>query len=112
VHEIVAGAVGVSAEKLHDQTLFIPSQLLARFDREAFEGPLLGDKSNAGIFDNSKVRSFVPDFVPQHRFEESIHESIVWFMARPERRAIDTTAAALWDYVAERYSRGVDLMFS
>jgi len=112
VHEIVAGAVGVTPEQLHDQTLFIPSQLLARFDREAFEGPLLGDKANAGIFDNSKVRSIVPDYVPQHRFEQSIHESIVWFMGRPERRAIDTAAAALWDHVAERYSRGVEAMFS
>lgn len=112
IHQMVAAAVGVSAEQLHDQTLFIPSELLARFDAEAFEGPLLGDKANAGIFDNSKVRSLVPDYTPQHRFEDSIHESIVWFMERPERRAIDTDAAALWDHVAQRYSRGVDTMFS
>ena len=112
IHEIVAGAVGVSAEQLHDQTLFIPSDVLARFDAEAFEGPLLGDKANAGIFDNSKVRSLVPDYVPKHRFEQCVHESIVWFMDRPERRTIDADAAALWDHVAERYLRGVATMFS
>ncbi|WP_291380215.1 NAD-dependent epimerase/dehydratase family protein [Demequina sp.] len=112
VHQIVASAVGVGLDQLHDQTLFIPSELLARFDREAFEGPLLGDKANAGIFDNTKVRSLVPDYVPHHRFEQSIHESIVWFMEDPDRRAIDRDAAALWDHVAERYSRGVDAMFA
>lgn len=36
---------------------------------EAFEGPLLGDKAKAGIFDNSKVRTLVPDYVPEHSFE-------------------------------------------
>lgn len=112
IHQIVAQAVNVSAEQLHDQTLFIPSEILARFDREAFEGPLLGDKANAGVFDNSKVMSLVPDYAPQHRFERSIHESIVWFMDKPERRAIDTQADALWDRVAERYERGVEAMFA
>ncbi|MCB2413045.1 NAD-dependent epimerase/dehydratase family protein [Demequina sp. TTPB684] len=111
VHAIVAGAVGVGPEQLHDQTLFIPSELLARFDREAFEGPLLGDKAHAGIFDNSKVRSLVPDYAPQHHFEQSIHESIAWFMDDPARRTIDSDADALWDTVSERYLRGVDAMF-
>jgi nucleoside-diphosphate-sugar epimerase len=112
IHAIVAGAVGVSAEQLHDQTLFIPSELLARFDKDAFEGPLLGDKANAGIFDNSKVRSIVPDYVPQYRFEHSIHESIIWFMEDSSRRTIDNDAVALWDHVAERFSRGVAAMFA
>ena len=111
IHEIVADAVDVTPEQLRDQTVFIPSELLARFDRDSFEGPLLGDKANAGIFDNTKVRSLVPDYVPQHRFEHSIHESIVWFMESPERRTIDAAANAAWDDVIGRYRRGVAAMF-
>ncbi len=111
IHQIIAGAVNISPEQLHDQTLYVPTELLVRFDRDAFEGPIKGDKANAGIFDNSKVRSVVPDYVPQHSFADSIHESVVWFMEKPERRSIDADANALWDNVAERYTRGVAAMF-
>jgi nucleoside-diphosphate-sugar epimerase len=111
IHGYVADAVGVSREQLATQQVFIPSELLARFDAEAFEGPLLGDKSNAGIFDTSKLRAAVPDFAPTHRFKDSVKESVAWFQADEGRRGIDSGANALWDDVITRYERGVAAMF-
>ncbi|MBN2176250.1 MAG: NAD-dependent epimerase/dehydratase family protein [Demequinaceae bacterium] len=112
IHEIVAGAIGLTAETLATQTVFIPTDVLVRFDREAFEGPLLGDKTNAGIFDNSKLRALVPDFETRHLFRDSIHESVAWFEADPSRRGIDADANALWDRVTDAYSGAIDGMFS
>jgi len=112
IHQIVAGAVGVSAEQLASQTVFIPSDVLVRFDRDAFEGPLLGDKSNAGIFDTSKLRALVPDFATRHRFADGIHESIAWFMADESRRGIDDEANALWDRVTDSYAAAIDGIFA
>ena len=112
IHAIVAGAVGVSEEQLAAQTVNIPSALLARFDSEAFEGPLMGDKTSSGIFDHSKVSRLVPEFATRHRFADSIHESIAWFEADESRRGIDADANALWDDVIARYERGVDAMFA
>lgn len=112
IHQHIAAALGVSAEQLEQQTLHIPTDLLVRFDREAFEGPLLGDKANAGVFDNTKVRTLVPDYNPVHRFEDSVREAVAWFRADPARQTIDADANALWDNVAARYQRGVDAMFA
>jgi len=112
IHEYIAGALGVSDEQLAEQTVHIPSTLLARFNQEAFEGPLLGDKTNAGIFDNAKLRAIVPDFATRHHFADAIHESVAWFRADPARQGIDDAANALWDDVAARYMRGIEAMFA
>ncbi len=112
IHQIVAGAVGVSAESLARQTVYIPSDLLVRFDREAFEGPLLGDKTNAGVFDNSKLRALVPEFATRHRFADVIGESVAWFWADESRRGIDAEANALWDRIIDSYTAAIDSIFT
>ena len=112
IHQIVAGAAGVSAEALARQTVFIPTDVLVRFDREAFEGPLLGDKANHGIFDTSKLKALVPEFETRHWFRDSIHEAIEWFMADPSRQSIDHDANALWDRITDSYTKAVDSIFS
>ncbi|PKQ26560.1 MAG: NAD-dependent dehydratase [Actinobacteria bacterium HGW-Actinobacteria-4] len=111
IHEYVADAVGVSREALAEQAVYIPSTLLARFDAEAFEGPLLGDKANAGIFDNSKLKAAVPDYAPSRRFADGVKESVAWFEADESRRTIDHEANALWDNVIERYTGAVESAF-
>src|SRR5690554_4741147 len=70
IHGHIAAALGVEQAALDEQTVFIPSPTLARFDRDAFEGPLLGDKANAGVFDNSKLSAVVPDYAPTRRFAD------------------------------------------
>lgn len=112
IHGIVAGAVGVLPDQLAAQTVYIPTDVLVRFDREAFEGPLLGDKTNAGIFDTSKLRSVVPDFDTRHWYKDSVHEAVAWFNADESRRGIDDDANALWDRVADAYTAAIDGMFS
>ncbi len=112
IHEHLAAALGVDAGRLAEQTVHIPTELLVRFDREAFEGPLQGDKANAAIFDTSKLRALVPDVATRHRFEDAIHESVAWFRADDSRRGIDAAAAAQWDDIAHRYRRGVESMFA
>jgi nucleoside-diphosphate-sugar epimerase len=112
IHAYIASAAGLDPERVYEQTVFVPTDLLVRFNRDAFEGPIKGDKANAGVFDNAKLRSLVPDYRPQHRFKDAIHKSIAWFMAKPERRSIDTEANALYDDVSARFLRGVEAMFS
>lgn len=112
IHTAIAGAVGVSEDRLMEQTLFIPTDVLVRFDAQAFEGPIKGDKANSAIFDNTKVRNLVPDYRPRHRLAESMRESVEWFRADASRQSIDHEANAMWDSIAERYSRGVAEMFA
>ena len=108
IHGHIAGALGVDAHALAEQTVYIPSPTLARFDRDAFEGPLLGDKANPAVFDTSKLRAIVPDFATNHRFADGIHETVAWFEADKSRRGIDSQANALWDRVIAAYTGAVD----
>ncbi|GIG54381.1 NAD-dependent epimerase/dehydratase family protein [Demequina activiva] len=112
IHGHVADALGVSRDALEEQTVHVPTETLIRFDREAFEGPLKGDKMNAAIFDTAKLRAAVPDFGTRHWFRDSIHESVAWFEADEARRGIDHDANALWDRVADQYTRAVDGIFA
>lgn len=52
-------------------------------------GSLIGDKANSVVFDNSKLKKAVPDFVPTVRFEEGIRQTIENVMATPELRRED-----------------------
>lgn len=106
IHEYVGAAVGVSAASVAAQSVFIPSTLLAQYDADAYEGPLLGDKANAGVFDTSKLRAVVPDFAPRHRFERAVKESIAWFTADASRMTVDDAANARWDDLIAKYERG------
>jgi nucleoside-diphosphate-sugar epimerase len=104
IHQYVGAAVGVDAASVTAQSVFIPSTLLAQIDPDRYEGPLLGDKANAGVFDTSKLKAAVPDFAPTRRFKDGVAESIAWFEADPERQSIDDAANAHWDDLIARYT--------
>lgn len=112
IHGHVADALGVGRDALEEQTVRIPTETLVRFDREAFEGPLMGDKMNPAMFDTSKLRAAVPDFATRHRFADAVHESVAWFEADPARQGIDADANAQWDAIAQAYRGAVEGMFA
>ena len=108
IHGYVADALGVSRDALEALTVNVPTDTLIRFDRDAFEGPLKGDKANHALFDTSKLQAAVPDFATRHRFRDAIHESVAWFEADESRRTVDTEAEALWDRIIASYTGAVD----
>jgi len=68
----------------------IPTPFIVKRYPDA-RGKLLGDKAENGVFDNSKIKKFVPGFKCEKSFATAIRESVEWFMdkERPERRDID-----------------------
>jgi hypothetical protein len=71
-------------------------------------GTLLGDKSHSALFDNTKIKRFVSDFVCTTRYREGIARTIAWFDADPARRQIDKEAGAAWDRLIAAYERGLE----
>ena len=64
----------------------IPSEVIAKIDPE-FSGPsLLGDKAHPGVFDNSKIKRFVPEFEATIPFREGLGMVRDWFDADPVRK--------------------------
>ena len=92
-------ALGQTPNMVH-----IPADLIAMYDEEAI-GSLIGDKSNTVVFDNSKIKRFVPDFNCEVNWAEGLRRSLAWFEAHPEFQTIDHEENAKWDRVIEAYGR-------
>lgn len=103
IYETVAEAAGAPKPKL----VHIASDFIAACLPE-FSGGLHGDKSHSAIFDNSKIKRFVPNFVATTRFRDGMARSVKWFEADPARQEIDATANATWDKLIAAYERGLD----
>ena len=69
---------------------------------------LLGDKANCAVFDNTKIKRFVPDFVATTRFRDGIKRTLAWFDADPARQEIDHDADANYDRLIDAYERGLE----
>lgn len=78
IHYLIGAALGIRPKLVH-----IPSDYIARIYPERGAG-LLGDKAVSALFDNSKIKRFVPEFSPKLSFSEGIRRSIEWYEARPE----------------------------
>ncbi|HKO52952.1 MAG TPA: NAD-dependent epimerase/dehydratase family protein [Polyangiaceae bacterium] len=103
IYQAVADAASVAAPKL----VHLASEFIAAGVPEA-AGSLLGDKANCAIFDNTKIKRFVPEFVASTRFADGIRESIAWFDADPARRIIDDQASARWDALLAANELGLE----
>jgi nucleoside-diphosphate-sugar epimerase len=90
-YRLTAEAAGVEAKIVH-----IPSDFLAACNPEKL-GSLVGDKSVSVVFDNSKIKRFVPGYCATTPFREGIRRTIAWFDADPARQVIDHDANARWD---------------
>ncbi len=71
-------------------------------------GSLTGDKSSSVVFDNSKIKRFVPGYCAKVRFEEGVERTVDWFDAEAERRVIDEEANSAWDRIIDGYEKGLE----
>ncbi len=102
LYEQVAAAAGAPPPRLvHIASDFITTCLPDTL------GTLIGDKSNSAVFDNSKIKRFVPDFVATTSFRRGIQRTIEWFDADPARQQIDRATDARWDRLIAAYERGL-----
>ncbi|MDT0164401.1 SDR family oxidoreductase [Actinotalea sp. AC32] len=93
----LARAAGTTARIVH-----VPSDVIAAED-PAWGAGLLGDKAHSMVFDTSKLRSVVPDFVSTVPFEQGAREIVAWHDADPARRRVDTAMDALMDRLVDRF---------
>ncbi len=97
IFETLARAAGAEARIVH-----VPSEFIAAFDPDWGAG-LLGDKSHSMIFDNSKIKSVVPDFAATIPYSWGAEEQIAWYDADPARQVVDGKLDRLMDEIIEAY---------
>lgn len=94
IYEAIANALGV---KLN--AYYVPSDFLAKISDYDYEGSLLGDKANSVVFDNSKIKSIVPDFNCTIRFDEGVRRTISYCLEHKECQVEDPEFDAFCDKV-------------
>jgi nucleoside-diphosphate-sugar epimerase len=98
---IVGAAVSVEPKLVH-----IPSDFIIACLPEK-QGTLIGDKSVSVVFDNSKIKRFVPGYCATTSFAEGVRQSLAWFDAEPSRKQIDHQFSATLDRVIAAYEKGM-----
>ncbi len=103
IYATVARAAGVQPRILH-----VPSEAIAHFDAEMGAG-LLGDKAHSVIFDNTKIKRLVPDFVATIPFRQGAAEIVAWYDADPARQVVDQGVDQLLDRIVAAYTPAAGL---
>ncbi|MBN1351895.1 SDR family oxidoreductase [candidate division KSB1 bacterium] len=98
IYEIIAGCAGCTANVVH-----IPSEFIAQIDPD-WGASLLGDKACCKIFDNSKIKRIVPEFVCSTSFSRGAEECIAWYDAEASRRKLDASLNRLYDKLINVFS--------
>lgn len=94
----LASAAGTSAQIVH-----VPSDAIAAVHPSWGDG-LLGDKTHSAVFDNTKLRRVVPDFVATIPFESGAREIVDWYDEDPTRRRIDPAIDEAMNTLIARYT--------
>ncbi|WP_433044113.1 SDR family oxidoreductase [Dactylosporangium sp. CS-033363] len=97
IAEQLASALGTTAKIVH-----VPSDAIAAADPEWGAG-LLGDKAHSMVFDNSKVRALVPDYVATIPFHQGAREIAAWFDEDPSRQTVDERLDKVMDDLVARF---------
>ncbi|HEX6804625.1 MAG TPA: SDR family oxidoreductase [Terriglobales bacterium] len=97
----VGEAAGVEPQLVHIASDFIAACVPEK------EGTLLGDKAVSVVFDNTKIKRFVPGYCATTSFRDGIRRSLAWFDADPARKKIDQQANATWDKLIALYEKGM-----
>jgi nucleoside-diphosphate-sugar epimerase len=96
---LVGRAAGAEPNLVH-----VPSEFIAKLDPDTGAG-LLGDKSWCALFDNTKIKSFVPGWQAEIPFAEGIKRTVAWFDADKSRQAVDAKANERVDEILRAWKR-------
>ena len=97
IYATLADVVGAPANVVH-----ITSDFIAQVAPAEGDG-ILGDKAHSVIFDNSKIKTFVPGFQCVIPLREGMRRTLAWFHADPARQRVDPAINATLDRILAAY---------
>jgi len=99
IYTIVATALGVPARLVHVASEMYPLVAPDWF----WSGEMLGDIGHSAVFDNAKIRAFVPGFAPRLTFHRAAVRIVEWRRAHPESTASDPPTEAVLARIVDAY---------
>jgi nucleoside-diphosphate-sugar epimerase len=83
IYDSIGAALNIEVKKFHVSTDFLVSC------KADLEGGLIGDKANTVVFDNSKIKRLVPEYVATMRFDQGVKLSLEHILSHPELQIKD-----------------------
>ncbi len=102
IYQTIADALGADVKMVH-----IASETINKLNPDLGAG-LLGDKAWSVIFDNSKIKRFVPGYQAVIPFSEGIRRTLAGFDAEPERKKVNDAVNREIDSILLAYRGFVD----
>jgi nucleoside-diphosphate-sugar epimerase len=93
IYGALAEAAGCVANIAH-----IPTSVIVECE-PSLAGTLKGDKALNTVFDNSKIKRFVPEYAATIPFREGITRTLAWFEADPKRQVVNPETHAKIDRI-------------
>lgn len=84
IYNAIAKALGVEPN-----IKYVSSEILAECSHYEISGSLLGDKAHSVVFDNTKLKRAVPEFVCTTRFDQGVKETVDYILAHPQYQLVD-----------------------
>jgi nucleoside-diphosphate-sugar epimerase len=95
IYSWLGAAAGVEPTLVH-----VASESIAAVIPSVGPG-LIGDKANSAVFDNSKVKSLVPEFHALVPYARGAREVIDWYLADEKRQQVNPELDRAFDRLAE-----------
>ena len=100
IYQTIADALGKPLNALH-----VASDFLAKHsDHYDFRGELLGDKAATVVFDNSKIKRLVPDFICNTSMADGLRQAVHYMLSHPESQIPDPEFDSWCDRIANAIS--------
>jgi len=97
IYKILATSLGREAKVMHIASDFICKMA------PSYIGTLLADKAESVIFDNTKIKTFVPGFKATIPFSEGIKRTLRWLDDHPEKKIVNPEENAVMDQIIRAY---------
>ena len=98
IYKILADSLGEEAKVVH-----IASDFICKIE-PSFTGSLLSDKGESVIFDNTKIKSFVPEFRATIPFSEGIKRTLKWLDQNPDMKFVNPETNIKIDNILRAYN--------
>jgi nucleoside-diphosphate-sugar epimerase len=98
IYGAVARAAGCTPKLVH-----VPSAIIAR-EHPDWGAGLLGDKTHSVIFDNTKIKRFVPGFECTIPFARGAEEIVQFYAKNPGFEAVNPRVDELMDRLAQQFA--------
>jgi nucleoside-diphosphate-sugar epimerase len=102
IYTLFATALGVEPKLVH-----VASELFPVVAPEWYwSGEFVSDLGHSAVFDNTKIRRFVPGFAPRLTFERAVRRMLEWRAANPGLATGDAPTEEILDRVVDAYHAG------